>query len=182
MGITITTPTEEQWPEMFRADARSFGFVPTPEDLETRRPIIDLSRFRIAVDRGRIVGVAGSFGMDVTLPGGATVPMSGITWVSVAATHRRQGVLTRLLGACHDDTDSRGEPIAMLFASEGGIYERFGYGIASHMRSITIDRTAARFRSDLAADRGAVRFIDDELGRGIARGSGRCSGGTVPVR
>lgn len=162
MGITITTPAEEQWPEMFLADSRGFGWVPTPDDLETRRPIIDLSRFRIAVDRGRIVGVAGSYGMDVAVPGGATVPMSGITWVSVAATHRRQGVLTQLMRACHDDADVRGEPLATLFASEGGIYERFGYGIASQMRAVSVDRTTARFRSDLTADRAAVRYIDDD--------------------
>ncbi|MFT3852789.1 MAG: GNAT family N-acetyltransferase [Ilumatobacteraceae bacterium] len=46
--------------------------------------------------------------------------------MGVAATHRRQGLLRRLMDACHDDIDARREPVAMLFASEGGIYERFG--------------------------------------------------------
>ena len=67
----------------------------------------------------------------MTLPGGAAVPTGGVTWVSVAVTHRRQGLLGRLLEATHEDIDGRGEPLAALTASEGGIYERFGYGIAS---------------------------------------------------
>jgi predicted acetyltransferase len=162
MAIAIRTPSEDQWPEMFRIDARGFGFVPDAGDLERRRPIIDLSRFRIAVERGHIVGVAGSYGFDMTLPGGTTVPGSGITWVSVAATHRRQGILTQLMDACHADADERGEPVATLFASEGGIYERFGYGIATELRGVAIDRPNARFRPGLKLDRRAVRFIDND--------------------
>ena len=90
-----------------------------------------MSRYRIAVDDGEVVGVIGSYALDVTVPGGATVPMGAVTWVGVAATHRRQGLLRRLIAACHADIDDRGEPVAMLFASEGGIYGRFGYGVAT---------------------------------------------------
>ena len=50
--------------------------------------------------------------------------------------------MRRLLGAVHDDIDARGEPLAALTASEGGIYERFGYGIATRRRTIAIDRRA----------------------------------------
>ncbi|MCU1359337.1 MAG: hypothetical protein JWN99_626 [Ilumatobacteraceae bacterium] len=162
MGITIETPTDDRWPEMFRADARGFGFVPAPDDMADRRPIVDLARFRVAVDDGEIVGVAGSYAMDVTLPGGVCVPASAVTWVSVATTHRRRGILTRLIDACHADADDRGEPVAILFASEGGIYERFGYGIATQMRATTIDRAKARFRADLHPDRTAVRFLEGD--------------------
>jgi predicted acetyltransferase len=159
MPIEIRTPTDDQWLELLHADARGFGFVPEPGDAEQRRPIIDLGRFRVAVDDERIVGVAGSFAMDATMPGGTTVPVSAITWVSVSATHRRQGLLTRLLDACHVDTDDRGEPLAMLFASEGGIYERFGYGIASIMRRVSIERRRVSFRPELQPTPGAVRFL-----------------------
>jgi predicted acetyltransferase len=162
MAITIATPTEEQWPDMFRADARAFGFVPEPGDLEARRPIIDLGRFRVALDGRAIVGVAGSYALDATLPGGSTVPTAGVTWVSVAATHRRQGILTRLMAACHDDADARGEVAAILFASEGGIYERFGYGIATQHRGASIDRRAARFRADVPHDPTAVRYLEPD--------------------
>jgi predicted acetyltransferase len=162
MAIAITTPTEQQWPEMFDADCRAFGFAPDPGEIEMRRRVVDLSRFRIAVDRRQIVGVAGSYGFDVTLPGGASVPTAGVTWVSVAATHRRGGLLTRLMDACHIDARDRGEPVATLFASEGGIYERFGYGIATQMRRVTIERTTTRFRPDLAPDRRSVRYLEPD--------------------
>lgn len=162
MGITIETPVEAQWPDIYKADARSFGYVPEPGGPERARSVIDLSRFRVAIDDGQIVGVAGSFALDVTLPGGTTVPMSGITWVSVAATHRRRGILTRLMDACHADTDDRGEPVAMLFASEASIYERFGYGIATELRGARVDRSAARFRPTLAPERHAVRYVEGD--------------------
>lgn len=162
MGITIVTPAEDQWLEMLAADARGFGWVPGPGDAESRRPIIDLSRFRVATDRGRIIGVAGSFSFDMALPGGTTVPVSGVTWVSVSATHRRQGVLTGLIDACHADSDERGEPLAILFASEAGIYERFGYGIASQVRIAVVQRSAATFRPDVAVTPGAVQYLDGD--------------------
>lgn len=162
MTIEIRTPDESQWEELFLADARGFGYTPEPGDIDLRRPIIDLARFRVAVDAGRIVGVAGSWAMDVTIPGGTTVPMTALTWVSVAATHRRQGVLTGLMDACHRDGDERGEPVAMLYASEGGIYERFGYGVATTMRRVVIERHDVSFRPDVIAARGAVSYIDGD--------------------
>ena len=96
------------------------------------------------------------------MPGGSTVPASGVTWVSVAATHRRQGLVTQMMDALHDDATVRGEPIALLGASEGGIYERFGYGIATQLRAISIDRRAAILRPGLDADRSAVRYVEGE--------------------
>ena len=117
MAIEIRIPTEDHWLELVAVDARAFGWVPNEKEIAQRRPLMDLTRFRIAVDRGRIVAVVGSFALDMTLPGGATIPASGTTWVSVSATHRRQGILTRLMAALHADADDRGEPVSALFAS-----------------------------------------------------------------
>ncbi|MEX1106708.1 MAG: GNAT family N-acetyltransferase [Ilumatobacteraceae bacterium] len=160
MAFEISIPTEEQWPELMRVDARGFGWVPSDEITAKRRLIIDLERFRIATDGGRIVGVAGSFAFDMTLPGGTSVPMAGVTWVSVSATHRRQGVLTALIAAVHADADDRGEPVAALYASEGGIYRRFGYGAATTGRRVTIQRIHAQLRPELTVAPGAVQYAD----------------------
>src|SRR5262245_3903242 len=121
MSIEIRAPEEADIAAMFAADARGFGTFYGDEEIDRRRPIMDLSRFRLALDGPSVVGVAGSFALDMTVPGGATVPTGGVTWVSVAATHRRQGILRRLLGAIHADIDHRGEPVAGLSASEGSI-------------------------------------------------------------
>jgi predicted acetyltransferase len=123
---------------------------------------MELDRFLLAIDGGRIVGITGSYGFDVTLPGGATLPAAGVTWVSVQVTHRRQGLLRRLFEVQHRDIDERGEPIAMLTASEGTIYERFGYGIATHQRLVTLDRREATIRPELRPAPGAVRYVDHD--------------------
>ena len=79
---------------------------------------MDLDRFRVAIDRGAIVGVVGAFSLEMTMPGGATVPTAGVTWVGVAATHRRQGLLVRMMDELHVDAEERGDSIAALTASE----------------------------------------------------------------
>ena len=159
MGIDIRVPSDADVDELFHADARAFGFHYTPERMAESLMIVDLSRYRIAVEDGAVVGVVGSYALDVTLPGGATVPMGAVTWVGVAATHRRQGLLRRLMAACHDDIDARGEPVAMLFASEGGIYERFGYGVATRLWGVEIDKPAAALRPELVPEPGTVKFL-----------------------
>src|SRR5436190_10593829 len=120
----------------------------------------DIGRFRIAVDRGQIVGAAASYAMDVGLPGGAIVPMGGVTWVSTAATHRRQGLMRRVVGAVHDDIDARGEPVATLYAAEGGIYEHVDYGISTRVVVNSIDPRLTRMRDEYRTAPGAVRYVD----------------------
>ncbi|MDQ3468150.1 MAG: GNAT family N-acetyltransferase, partial [Actinomycetota bacterium] len=158
--IELRVPDEDEWPRVAHADGRAFGGAFTDEEIARVRSTVELDRFRIAVDGGDIVGAAGSYGFDMTLPGGRAVPTGGVTWVSVAVTHRRQGLLRRMMNAVHDDIDGRGEPLAALTASEGGIYERFGYGIATRVRMTTIDRRVAALRSELNTPSGEVRVVD----------------------
>jgi predicted acetyltransferase len=46
----------------------------------------------------------------------------------------------------------RGEPVAVLWASEAAIYGRFGYGVATQLLRIEIDRVDATVRADVADD------------------------------
>lgn len=167
MTIEIRRAHDDDWPAICFADGRAFGTSYTPEEVAVRLPLHDLSRFRIAVDHqpgraGQIVGIAGSYAMDVTLPGGSTVPMGGVTWVSTATTHRRQGLMRRVVGAVQDDIDERGEPLATLYASEGGIYEHLGYGIASHQRGTVIDRRLTGIRPEFMTTTPDVRLLDED--------------------
>jgi predicted acetyltransferase len=150
--IEIRTPTDDDLDAMFRRDEEAFGGAFTDEQRITWRGLLDLDRFRLACDGPSLVGLAGSHPLELTLPGGGIVPMAGTTWVSVAPTHRRQGLLRLLMNAVHADADERGEPVAGLQASEAAIYERFGYGAATRWRHIEIDRRrvdiAERFRPD----------------------------------
>jgi predicted acetyltransferase len=158
--VEIRTAGEDDWRAISRVDTQAFGYTLTPEEEDRIRPTLDLRRFRIAVDDGSVVGVAGSYELLMTMPGGRPLPTGGVTWVSVAVTHRRQGIMSRLLDAVHDDIRSRGEPLAALTASEGGIYERLGYGVASRRRVASVDRRAARLQDRFAAPPGSVRIVD----------------------
>ncbi len=162
-GIEIRVPTDDDLATMVRLGALVFGDEWKPEEVDRVRPVVDLARFRVAVDGGRIVAVAGSYGFDMTLPGGATVPTGGVTWVVVLVTHRRRGILRRLLDAVHADVAERDEPLVALYASEGGIYERFGYGLASRQRKIEIDRRRARFRDPVAGGTVRVDVVPDAV-------------------
>ena len=68
MEIEIRVPDDAMWPEMVRADGRAFGYTVTDEVIADRRRVVDLDRFRVAVDGGSVVGVAGSFSFDITVP------------------------------------------------------------------------------------------------------------------
>ena len=162
MAITFRTALDDDWTAICHADGRAFGATYTPERIEMSRSVVDVSRFELALDGKQIVGVAGVFSLEVTLPGGAAVPMGGLTWVSTATTHRRQGVLTRLMARSLADIDRREEPVAMLSASEGAIYERFGFGIATQVRATMIDRRLAQIRPEFQPAPGAVRFVEGE--------------------
>jgi len=158
--IEIRVPTPDDYPAMCRQIHESFG-ESEPEQLEREQVLIDFDRFRIAYDTTarRLVGVSGTWEMEITLPGNALAPMAGTTWVAVAPTHRRQGILTRMMAALHADIATRGEPLAGLGASEGPIYGRFGYAVAALRRSIVIDRRMVSFDARYAAPRRSVTLV-----------------------
>lgn len=156
----IRTPGVDDLDAVFRRDEEAFGGAFTDEQRRTWSDLLDLSRFRLAVDGTSVVGLAGSHALELTLPGDTVVPMAGTTWVSVAPTHRRRGLLRRLIDEVHADIDARGEPIAGLMASEAGIYERFGYGVATRWRHVEIDRRRTRFDDRFLPDVGGMEMID----------------------
>lgn len=160
MAIEIRTLSEELLPALFRADGRAFGSVFSDEEMVEIRPTIDVSRFRVAVERGRVLSAAGSIGFELTLPGGSAVPACGVTWVATQPTHRRQGLMSGVLEAVHADATDRDEPVSILTASESGIYGRFGYGVASHVRVSAISTHQAALR-DGTPGAGRVWFAED---------------------
>jgi predicted acetyltransferase len=162
MAIEIRVPAYDEWPAVCRADGRAFGVSYSPEEVEGLRPMHELERFRVAFENGNIIGIAGSYAMEVTVPGGATVPMGGVTWVSTAATHRRQGLMRRLVGAVHDDIDARGEPVATLLASDGGIYEHVDYGIATRAIFNVINPRLTRMRDEYRTAPGSVQYLEGD--------------------
>jgi predicted acetyltransferase len=112
-----------------------------------------------ARENGQIVGGAGAFEFETTVPGG-TVPTAGVTVVGTYPTHRRRGVLTAMMRAQLDDVHERGEPVAMLWASDELIYGRFGYGLASWVGEAAIPREA-QFTVPVE-NRRRLRFVEKD--------------------
>jgi len=106
-----------------------------------------------------LVGTARSFDAELTVPGGARLPMAGVTSVGVRADRTRRGVMRALMTTQLDDFAARGVVFANLFASEAGIYGRFGYGLATRCRTYSVDRHRARLRPDVPAG-GELELLD----------------------
>jgi len=83
-----------------------------------------------AFEGGRVVATAATFDHAIGVPGGGTLPIAGLTMVSVRPTHRRKGLLRQLIALYAADAKRFGA--GGLWASEAAIYGRFGFGHASH--------------------------------------------------
>jgi predicted acetyltransferase len=141
VGIEIRGITAEELEPLVTSLFWAFGGQPTPEELEDELTVAEPERLIGAVDGGHFVGTAGAYTFDLTLPGGAQIPVAGVTMVGVLPTHRRQGALQSMMAYQLDDVAARGEPVAVLTASEAGIYGRFGYGVATRIAKVSVDTT-----------------------------------------
>ena len=137
-----------------------FGMTPNEERMSRFSELMTLERMHAAWADGTIVGGAGAFDFNLTVPGGE-LPTAGVTVVGVTPTHRRRGVLRSLMRAQLDDAHERGEPLAALWASEETIYGRFGYGLASFCGEITLAHEHTRFALPFDAA-GPLRLIEPD--------------------
>jgi predicted acetyltransferase len=157
----------DEMPAVVDLLALGFGFGPaaTPAQRAEVMAVAEPERILVVEDEGRIVATAAAYGLHVALPGG-TAPMAGVSEVVVSPTHRRRGLLTTLIEAVHDQAVERGEPLAGLTASEGGIYRRFGYGVATRYQAVRLDAARSAEIAPLVgapgeAAAGRMRFVDE---------------------
>jgi GNAT superfamily N-acetyltransferase len=104
---TIRPITDDELAAWFAASGTAFYiWASDPHAMaEFRRPTIEIDRAIGAFEDGTIVGTFRSFGTRLTLPGGARIPVNAVSAVTVRPTHRRQGILTRMI---NDDPDRSG--------------------------------------------------------------------------
>ena len=146
MGWAIRESTADDVPALVGALWSAFGNQPTDAQLDGAREFLEVDRTFVATDEDRVVGSGGAITLELTVPGPATVPTAGVTFVGVVPTHRRQGIMTAVMARVADDARRRREPLAALLASESTIYRRFGYGVAVSAGMVEIERTHARLR------------------------------------
>ena len=159
MGVEVRTITEDELEAWGRSMARGFMHVsPAEGDHEFRRGHTDLDRAWAAFDGTSVVGTLRSFPTPLTLPGGASVTSAALTAVTVTATHRRQGLLTRMITGDLDSSVDKGEPVGILIAVEFPIYGRFGYGSAADHNVLKLDVSRTRW---LREAEGTVELVDE---------------------
>jgi predicted acetyltransferase len=145
MDIEIRPIVLDELRSYFESLETAFHGTLRDEDLEIERSVAEPERYLAATEDGAIVGNAAAVSFRVTVPGGARVPASGITAVGVLPSHRRRGITTALMERQLRDSIARSEPVSLLHASEGGIYGRFGYGVATMFGEIDVQTDRSRF-------------------------------------
>lgn len=137
---------------------------PTDEQWERLRPTHQPGRVFGAFDE-QLIGTTRSTDAELVVPGGARVPLAAVTGVGVRVDHTRRGVLTALMHRQLTDLAEREVTAALLYATEGEIYGRFGYGVATRSRSCTVHRWQARLRPEVPAG-GRIELLNlDEAER-----------------
>jgi predicted acetyltransferase len=152
------TATATDWDEIagLMFDAFNDDFDEAASAIEAT--VFEPERSVVSTTDGVIAGHAASFTRDLAVPGG-TVPAAHVTMVSVAATHRRRGLLTSMISRLHTDAAERNEPIAVLWASEGKIYQRYGYGLAAQKLAFEARRSDMSWLAPAALDTGRLRAV-----------------------
>jgi len=154
---------QEEYGRAVGAIGQYFNPPPNEEFLEALVATLPHERMHAAFEAEQIVGGAGAFPFELTVPGGS-LPCAGVTAVGVQPTHRRRGVLRAMMDTQLRDVHERGEPIAALWASEETIYGRFGYGIASWAGELKVPHEWDAFAEPLELP-GSTRFVTLEEAR-----------------
>ncbi|MGI5376429.1 GNAT family N-acetyltransferase [Streptomyces sp. CA-251387] len=162
--IDVRPITEADIPDWTRA--LNTGFLRTPDvsdrEIADRASYIIPSRTLGAFDAGRCVATFRSFPQELTAVGGTPVPADAISNVTVTPTHRRRGLLTRMMAHDLAAAKARGDVVATLIAAEYPIYGRYGFGPATWSAEWTVDvpRTGLDPRWSGPEDGGRIDIVD----------------------
>ena len=99
------------------------------------RDAFEPDRALVVDDGATPVATTRALSRTLSVPGGV-IAAAHVTGVGVAATHRRRGLLTDLM---RHQLSTVPESVAVLWASEPGIYERFGYHVAAYGHRLAAD-------------------------------------------
>ncbi len=141
--------------ELIDLDNAAFHVDP-PEDFVTdvALPMLEVPRLtgvRDPAAGNRLVGTAAILSKSMTFPGGWVHPVAAVTYVAVRAGWRRRGILSTLMRDHLTGLHSVGEAVAILTASEGVIYGRYGYARAIDRAEIRLPH-GAPFAPEVAVE------------------------------
>jgi predicted acetyltransferase len=152
MPIEIRTVREDELTSF--VETMSTGFLNRPDVpriADGVKSLWDLNRVWGAFDGEGIRGTLRTWATEMTVPGGARLPAAAVTNVTVLPTHRRQGLLRRMMTTEHAAARERGEAASLLYSAEYAIYGRFGYGPGCEIGTWTVDARATSFHGPPAS-------------------------------
>jgi predicted acetyltransferase len=158
-AIRLAQPGPDELLDWIKPANAAFGEALSPEAFEQGSRLIEPDRLIGAKDGDRWVATAAAYSFRLTVPGDREIGAPGLTDVSVAPSHRRRGILRAMMTWVLDQAVERGEPVAILWASESAIYQRFGYGIGTLQSAFHIERTRIRFIRPVEPI-GRMRIVD----------------------
>jgi predicted acetyltransferase len=144
---------EAEFPDFWGVLEAAFATVEPLGERDVIRTVTEFDRTLAAFDGEKMVGTAAVATFLMTVPGGRR-PLAGVTLVGVHPAWRRRGVLRALMHRQLRDLHESGEPVAALYASEAGIYGRYGYGCATRVADFTIKRGEGAFVAGAPTDPG----------------------------
>lgn len=170
MTIELRQVTDENFTEWRKAVRRGFGDHVHPDDVaRLRDQRVEIDRLVAAVDSssGRIVATGGADSHSLTVPGGATLPMAGVAYITTLVTHRRRGAFSEIMARIHETARERGDIASGLWASRSHLYGRFDYGLAINSFNWTIEPRFGAFAhapgfGDADTSEAHVYFVDAE--------------------
>ncbi|MEO3811923.1 GNAT family N-acetyltransferase [Sphaerisporangium sp. B11E5] len=147
----IRTLDKSEWPDWMEVFQEAFNQEFPPERNARFEAVMEFDRTLGAFDGDRLVGTTVGSSFSMTVPGGPR-PVCGVTGVAVLPSHRRRGVLSSLMRRQLADLHENGEALAALYASEAGIYGRYGYGRGVDNLFFRIPRHGARLAPHAPSD------------------------------
>lgn len=160
MTIDVRRVREDEFDAWSDAIDIGFHMPKNRGDGARRRKFTEMDRSWGAFDGAKPVGTLRGISFELTVPGGAAVTLDGISGVTVAPTHRRRGLLSRMMTAELGAAKERGEVLSGLYAAEYPIYGRFGFGPAVEGCSWHLDAHAATWSRELP---GTVEIVDVQV-------------------
>jgi predicted acetyltransferase len=156
--VDIGPIPSERYGELQQTLTAAFGEHIDEKTAESVREIFDAGGTWGAYDQGDLVGVIGDNEFELTLPGGR-LPVSAVHTVGVLPTQRRRGIMRELTRRQLEDSREAGRPISCLWASEGAIYQRVGYGMGTLAPGFEINRHETAFLRPVDPV-GRIRLVD----------------------
>ena len=168
MTIEYRQITDAEQRQFWKVVVRGFGghYTAGQENYRIDRELLPPATTMCAIEDREIVGTSASLPFESAVPGGAIVKNAGVTAVTVATTHRRQGLLNNMMLRLLRQEREKDQPVASLWASESIIYSRYGFGISIQHENFLIDTRKAAIKHSPEIP-GKIRFISGDEARKV---------------